>query len=68
MLDLENKVHKNGEWVVSNDEERFEARIADTIKWAYRDLGILIAEDVFYRAVDAYWYKKYFTLEQNRRS
>ncbi len=68
MLDLENKVHKNGEWVVSNDEERFEARIADTIKWAYRDLGILIAEDVFYRAVDAYWYKKYFTLEQSRRS
>ena len=46
MLDLENKVHKNGEWVVSNDEERFEVRIADTIKWAYRDLGILIAEDV----------------------
>lgn len=68
MLDLENKVHKNGEWVVSNDEERFEVRIADTIKWAYRDLGILIAEDVFYRAVDAYWYKKYFTLEQSRRS
>ena len=68
MLDLENKVHKNGEWVVSNDEERFESRIADTLKWAYYDLGILIAEDVFCRAVDAYWYKKYFTLERNRRS
>ena len=68
MLDLENKVHKNGEWVVSNDEERFESRIADTLKWAYYDLGILIAEDVFCRAVDAYWYKKYFTLERNLRS
>ena len=68
MLDLENKVYSSGEWVASYDEERFESRIADTLKWAYHDLGTLIAEDVFCRAVDAYWYKKYFTLEQSRRS
>lgn len=68
MLDLENKVHKNGEWVVSHDEERFEERINETLKWAYKELGVVIAEDVFYRAVDAYWYNKYFTLERSRRS
>ena len=68
MTDLENKVYKDGEWVLDKNDERLEERIQDTLKWAYRDLGAVIAEDVFYRAIDAYWYKKYFTLERNRRS
>jgi hypothetical protein len=68
MLDLQNKVHKDGEWVVAKNEERFEARINETLKWAYFDLGAIIAEDVFYRAIDDYWYSIYFTLEQSRQS
>ena len=58
-LDLENKIHKDGEWVVAKNEERFEARINETLKWAYFDLGAIIAEDVFYRAIDDYWYSIY---------
>jgi len=68
LLDLQNKVHKDGEWVVAKDEERFEERINETLKWAYKDLGPVIAEDVFYRAIDDYWYSTYFTLGQSRRS
>ena len=68
LIDLENKVHVKGEWTKSSDESRVPERLERTLSAAYRELGPIIAEDVFFRAIDAYWYKKYFTLEQNRRS
>jgi len=61
LLDLNNKVYDHGEWVVSNDETRVPERLERTLAGAYRYLGPVIAEDVFYRAIDTYWYNKYFT-------
>lgn len=68
LLDLENKVHVEGEWKKSSDDSRIAERLENTLKNAYRSLGTIVAEDVFFRALDTYWYSKYFTLEQNRRS
>ena len=68
LLDLENKVHVEGEWKKSSDDSRVPERLERTLKSAYRSLGIIVAEDVFFRALDTYWYSKYFTLERSRRS
>ena len=68
LIDLENKVYVKGEWKKSSDDSRIAERLESTLRNAYRSLGPIVAEDVFFRALDTYWYSKYFTLERNRRS
>jgi len=67
LLDLNNKIYDDGKWVVSRDERRVPERLERTLTGAYKTLGPVIAEDVFYRAIDTYWYTK-FTQVQNRQS
>ena len=68
LIDLENKIHVRGEWKKSSDDSNISKRLERTLSSAYKELGPVIAEDVFYRAIDAYWYNKYFTLAQSRQS
>ncbi len=34
----------------------------------YRELGPVVAEDIFYRAYDKYWYSNYFTQGRSHQS
>ena len=68
LLDFRNMVHKDGKWVISYDNERFNERIKRTIRWMYNSLGPIVAEQVFYDAFDTYWYTKIFNLGRNRQS
>ena len=68
LIDLENKIHVRGEWKKSSDDSNISKRLERTLSSAYKELGPVIAEDVFYRAIDTYWYNKYFTLAQSRQS
>ncbi len=68
LIDLENKIHVGGEWKISTDDSRMSERLERTLSFAYQELGPIVAEDVLFRAIDNYWYSKYFTLEQSSRS
>ena len=61
LFDLNNQIHKNGEWVESSDESKVRKRLSRTIVTMYKELGPVTAEDLFYRAYDKYWYSNYFT-------
>ena len=51
-------MRKDSKWVPSYDEDRYSERIERTIYWMYKSLGPIVAEDVFYRAMDTDWYTK----------
>jgi len=68
LLDLNNKVHHRGEWVESSDETKVRKRLSRTIVNMYRELGPVVAEDIFYRAYDKYWYSNYFTQGRSHQS
>ena len=63
-LDIENKIHKDGNWVVSS-EDRHLKRVEDTLYWAYRELDEHTVNEVFYKALNHYWYKTMFTRVQS---
>ena len=67
LLDFKNMVREDGNWVISYENERFNERIHRTIKWMYKSLGPIVAEQVFYDAFDTYWYTTIFTLGRNRQ-
>lgn len=64
-LDIQNKVHKDGEWVVCTKEDRSLERVEKTLTWAYRELDEHTVNEVFYKALNHYWYKTMFTRVQN---
>ena len=61
LLDLNNKVHRNGEWAESSNETGVRKRLSRTIVTMYKELGPVTAEDLFYRAYDKYWYSNYYS-------
>lgn len=67
-LDFGNKYRVEGEWKTSLDEKDYPKRIKRTLRWMYKSLGPVVAEDLFFKALHDYWYKCYFTLERNRQS
>jgi hypothetical protein len=68
LLDFANKYHFEGEWKVNPDDSNFPERIERTLKFAYKALGPIIAEDVFLKALQDYWYKNYFIQERSLQS
>ncbi len=66
-LDLENKIHKDGEWVVCTEEDRSLQRVERTLTWAYRQLDEDTVNEIFYKALNHYWYRKMFILAHNLR-
>lgn len=63
-LDIQNKVYKDGNWVDSL-EDRHLARVEKTLYSAYRELDEYTVNEVFYKALNHYWYKTMFTRVQN---
>ena len=68
LLDFDNKINVDGEWVVSPNKDRYYERIKNSLHYAYRDLDAHTASEVFYRALNQYWYRKMFTLGQKSQS
>jgi hypothetical protein len=66
-LDLENKVNKHGKWIVSPEDRHLE-RIERTLSYAYRELDEHTVNEVFYKALNHYWYKRMFTLVRSSQS
>lgn len=67
LLDFNHLIRKDDKWVPSYDEDRYSERIERTIYWMYKSLGPIVAEDVFYRAMDTYWYTKRFKKARSPR-
>ena len=67
LLDFDNKVNVDGKWVVSSNKDRYYHRIENTLYYAYRELDEYTVNEVFYRALNQYWYRKMFTLAHNLR-
>ena len=68
LLDFDNKINVDGEWVVSSNKDRYYDRIRNSLYYAYRDLDAETASEVFYRALNQYWYRKMFTPGQSAQS
>ena len=60
LLDLENKTYAGNDeeerWVVDLEEDRTIPRIARTLKWAIRTVGIIEAEAALLWAMQNYWH------------
>ena len=68
ILDLENKVNRNGEWVKNYDNSAIEKRLYSTIVSIYDRFDNVVANDIINQTLRYYWYKSVFTLTQNRQS
>jgi len=68
ILDLENKVHSNGEWVKNYDNKGIPNRLYRTIVAIYDRFDNVVANDIIKQALRYYWYKSVFTLVQSHQS
>jgi len=68
LLDFANKYHFEGEWKVNPDDSEISERIERTLKNMYNELGPLVGEEVFLKALQDYWYKHYFIQERSHQS